>query len=78
MDSSEISTFSRWVRFKFLIYKSFYRAIAASAPVFWFQNAGVPQDAYAHIVTRTFKLSGCSLKAIVNSFSAIREVAKTS
>ncbi|KAI6176863.1 Prolyl carboxy peptidase like protein 5 [Aphelenchoides bicaudatus] len=41
------------------------------------RHAGVAQDAYAHIVTRTFKLSGCSLKALLNSFSAIHEVAKT-
>jgi hypothetical protein len=34
-------------------------------------------DAYAHIVSRTFKLSGCSLKALMNSFAAVHEVAKT-
>ncbi|KAI6201590.1 putative effector protein [Aphelenchoides besseyi] len=52
-------------------------AIAASAPIFWFQNAGLPEDSYSHIVSRTFKLSGCSLKAIVSSIAALFDVAKT-
>jgi hypothetical protein len=68
-------------------------AIAASAPVFWFKvqfsflsvfqnfnfkNAeNPPFDAFDKIVTRTFRLSGCSAKSVVKSFSSIRELAQS-
>ncbi|CAD5222516.1 unnamed protein product [Bursaphelenchus xylophilus] len=52
-------------------------AIAASAPLLWFQNTGVRQDGYANITTRTFKLSGCDLTHLRASFDAMRTLAKT-
>jgi len=52
-------------------------SIAASAPVFWFRNADVKPDIFGYIVTRTFKSSGCSVKAINAAFKAIDELAKT-
>jgi lysosomal Pro-X carboxypeptidase len=53
-------------------------AIAASAPVFWFQNSkNPPVESYDNIVTRTFRLSGCSAKSVVASLSAIKKLAQT-
>ncbi|KAI1722640.1 serine carboxypeptidase s28 domain-containing protein [Ditylenchus destructor] len=51
--------------------------IAASAPVFWFQNADVRDDIFDEIVTRTFRLSGCNLKSILASFEAIVHLAQS-
>lgn len=53
-----------------------FRGIAASAPVFWFQNAYVPQDIFSKIVTRTFQLSGCKENSILASFNAILNLSK--
>ncbi|KAH7680249.1 prolyl carboxy peptidase-like protein, partial [Aphelenchoides avenae] len=52
--------------------------IAASAPVLWFEKAGIPQDIFDRIVTRTLKLSGCNLKTLVGGFAAINNLATSS
>lgn len=58
-------------------YDKIFRGIAASAPVFWFQNAQIPENIFDKIVTRTFQLSGCYLKSIYASFLSITNLAKT-
>ncbi|CAI5444857.1 unnamed protein product [Caenorhabditis angaria] len=52
-------------------------AIAASAPVFWFTNSGIPDDIYDFIVTRAFLDAGCNRKAIDKGWMALEEFAKT-
>uniref|UniRef100_A0A914RQD2 Uncharacterized protein n=1 Tax=Parascaris equorum TaxID=6256 RepID=A0A914RQD2_PAREQ len=50
-------------------------AIAASAPVFWFPQANVPEDIFDNIVKRSFVNSGCKADAIIAAWSAIEELA---
>ncbi|KAE9556588.1 hypothetical protein FO519_000282 [Halicephalobus sp. NKZ332] len=52
-------------------------SIAASAPVFWFRNRDIKANIFGHIVTRTFKSSGCSTKVVNAAFKAIDELSKT-
>jgi hypothetical protein len=61
---------------KTIIYHTF-RAIAASAPVFWFRNSHIPEDIFDRIVTRTFVNSGCNLKNILTAWRSIQLLAKT-
>jgi lysosomal Pro-X carboxypeptidase len=51
--------------------------IAASAPVLWFEKAGVPEDIFDRIVTRTMKLSQCNLKAVSAAYEALKRLAST-
>lgn len=65
-----------------LIYKLFghnssFRAIAASAPVFWFPQTNVPEDIFDNIVKRSFVNSGCKSDAIIAAWSAIEELANS-
>ncbi|KAK0415673.1 hypothetical protein QR680_012052 [Steinernema hermaphroditum] len=52
-------------------------AIAASAPVFWFRNTKTPDDVYDRIVSRSFVNSGCDAKAVLQSWTSLRKLAKT-
>uniref|UniRef100_A0A0R3RWI0 Lysosomal Pro-X carboxypeptidase n=1 Tax=Elaeophora elaphi TaxID=1147741 RepID=A0A0R3RWI0_9BILA len=54
-------------------------AIASSAPVFWFidMSDSVPEDAYNHIVKRSFVNSGCIEKNILNGWKALENLSLT-
>ncbi|CAJ0578616.1 unnamed protein product, partial [Mesorhabditis spiculigera] len=66
---------SAWLRIKYP--HVVQGAIAASAPVFWFQNSGIQEDIYDRIVTRSFVGSGCNFKAIEGGWGAIASLAET-
>lgn len=56
-----------------------FRSIASSAPIFWFidMSKSVPQDAYNHIVKRSFVNSGCIEKNIFNGWIALKNLSLT-
>uniref|UniRef100_A0A915Q7T1 Lysosomal Pro-X carboxypeptidase n=1 Tax=Setaria digitata TaxID=48799 RepID=A0A915Q7T1_9BILA len=64
-----------WIRIKYphLV----QGAIASSAPVFWFFGMPVPEDAYNHIVTRSFVNSGCIEENILNGWTALKNLSST-
>uniref|UniRef100_A0A914CP63 Lysosomal Pro-X carboxypeptidase n=1 Tax=Acrobeloides nanus TaxID=290746 RepID=A0A914CP63_9BILA len=44
---------------------------AGSAPVVYFQNGGIPLDAFDHRTTQTLVDSGCNKETIINAFKAV-------
>lgn len=64
-----------WARIKYP--QHFAGAIAASAPLLWFIDVPErPGENYYNIVTRTYKLGGCNLESMFQSFSAIKKLAQ--
>lgn len=54
-----------------------FRAIASSAPVFWFPETAVPEDIYDRIVKRSFVEAGCNAKVVRYAWTALENLGKT-
>ena len=61
-----------------IFFNIYFRAIASSAPVSYFENVpNPPYTSYYDIILRTFSKNGCTMRLLTASFDAIRTMAKT-